>query len=448
MQNNIIKELQSYNNIAILGFGREGVSTYNFIRKYDSSMHLTILDAKDITLGDNNVVIKKYNNTLDELLEYDLIIKTPGISFAHFDNSRLNNELKNKITSQMELLLKYNGQNVIGVTGTKGKSTTSSLIYDVLKDQLENVFLVGNIGIPVFDKIDDFNDGIIVAEMSSHQLEFVNHSPHVGIILNLFVDHLDHTGSVENYHNAKLNIVRFQNENDIFIYDQDNYYLSNRDLSIFKAKKYTVSNLNKASIYIDDDLNINYGDKFIVHKNDIITQLQGDHNLKNIMFVLLISELYNLDINKTLESIKNFKPLEHRLEYFATVKGIKFYDDAIATIPEATINACKTLKDVDTLIFGGMDRNIDYQILIDYLKNSSINHFICMPETGYKIAQELDQNKVVKAETLEEAVDFAFRLTESGKTCLLSPAASSYNFFKNFEEKGNKFKELVNNNNS
>ena len=445
MQNKIIEELQKNSNIAILGFGREGESTYRFIRKYDSTLKLTILDAKDITLDDSNVVIKKYNNTLDELLEYDLIIKTPGIAFASFDPDRLEKELKPKITSQMELLLKYNKKTVIGITGTKGKSTTSTLLYNVLKDQLDNVFLVGNIGIPVFDKIDEFGDGIIVAEMSSHQLEFVNESPHIGIILNLFVDHLDHTGSVENYHNAKINIIRYQDENDYAIYDLDNKYLKEKDFSSFKGKKLTVSNEEKASIYIDDELNLYLDNEFLVHKNDIITQLQGDHNLKNIMFVFLVAKLYNLDLDRTLESIKNFKPLEHRMEYFGTYDGIVFYEDAIATIPEATINACNTLRNVDTLIFGGMDRNIDYTSLIDYLKTSNINHYICMPETGYKIAEYLDQNKVIKCETLEEAVDNAFKVTEKGKTCILSPAASSYNSFKNFEEKGNRFKELVKN---
>ena len=445
MQSKIIEELQKYSNIAILGFGKEGRSTYNYIRKYDTSLKLTILDAKDITLEDNNVTIKKYNNTLDELLPYDLIIKTPGIAFVSFDQKRVDEELKSKITSQMELLLKFNRKNVIGITGTKGKSTTSTLLYNVLKDQLDNVFLVGNIGIPVFDKIDEFNDGIIVAEMSSHQLEFIDESPHVGIILNLFVDHLDHTGSVDAYHNAKINIIRYQDEDDYAIYDKDNKFIKEKDFSLFKGKKLTVSNEEEASIYIDKELNIYAQGEFLFHKHDIITQLQGDHNLKNIMFVLMVAKLYNLDMLKVLDSIRNFKPLEHRMEYFGTYEGIAFYEDAIATIPEATINACNTLKDVDTLIFGGMDRNIDYYLLIQYLQSSSISHFICMPETGYKIAEFLDEDKVIKCETLEEAVDQAFKVTAKGKVCILSPAASSYNQFANFEEKGNRFKELVKN---
>lgn len=444
MPNKIIEELQKYNNVAILGFGKEGISTYNFIRRYDKNMHLTILDAKDISLDDPNVTIKKYNSTLEELLEYDKIIKTPGIPFASFNQDEVKNKLKSKITSQMELLLEFNRENVIGITGTKGKSTTTTMIYDVLKDQLDKVILVGNIGIPVFDEIENFEDAIIVAEMSSHQLEYVDVSPHIGLVLNLFVDHLDHTGSVEFYHEAKMHMFMYQNANDYALFDADNYYLNKQDFSKIKSQLLTVSNEKKASIYLSNNT-VYINDEAYVNKNDINTKLKGEHNFKNIMFVLLVSKLFNLDLSKTLESIKKFEPLPHRLEFFGNFAGISFYDDAIATIPEATINACKTLDNVDTLIFGGNDRNIDYSLLIDYLNKSNISHFICMPETGYKIAESLDQSKVIYAETLDDAVNEAFKLTEKGKICLLSPAASSYNSFKNFEEKGDKFKELVKN---
>ena len=437
MQSKIIEKLNTYKNIAILGFGKEGESTYNFIRRYDKDLKLTILDGREITLNDENATYKKYNNSQEDLEEFDLIIKSPGFIFKDFDKS-----IWDKVTSQLELLLEFNRKNVIGITGTKGKSTTTTLIYDIFKDQLDNVQLVGNIGIPIFDKIEEFENATIVAEMSSHQLEFVKASPHVGLILNLFVDHLDHTGTLEKYHEAKVNIIRYQDEDDYAIYDADNYYLGLQDFSNIKSSKLTVSNQTRANIYLDGD-NIYLNDKVILNKNDIETKLQGDHNLKNIMFALLVANLYHLDLNKALESIKNFQPLEHRLEFFGKYEDINFYDDAIATIPEATINGCKTLKNVDTLIFGGMDRNIDYEPLITYLNDCSINHFICMPETGYKLADYLDPNKVIKAETLEDAVNIAFEVTEKDKICLLSPAASSYNCFKNFEEKGNKFKELV-----
>ena len=436
MQNKIIEKLRSYNNIAILGYGREGISTYNFIRKHDKDIKLTILDAREITPEDINTTYKKYNGE-EDLLEFDLIIKTPGVPIIGFSD-----KTKAKITSQMELLLEVNSSNVIGITGTKGKSTTSTLIYDILKDQMDKVFLVGNIGVPVLDKIDEYDNALIVAEMSSHQLETVKVSPHIGIILNLYSDHLDHAGTLENYHASKMNIMRHQSSSDYAIYDLDNEYLNKQDFSNVVGNKLTVSINKNATIYLKDN-NIYLNDKLLLNRDDIVTELKGDNNLKNIMFALLVATLYNLDINKALISIKNFKPLEHRMEYVGKYSDINFYNDAIATIPEATISACSTLSDVDTLIFGGMDRGIDYTKLIDYLNESDINHFICMPTTGHKLAEHLDQNKVILVDTLKDAVDKAFLVTEKGKTCIMSPAASSYEYFKNFEEKGRIYKELV-----
>ena len=233
-------------------------------------------------------------------------------------------------------------------------------------------------------------------------------------------------------------------ENDYAIYDKDNYYLSVQDFSNIVSHKMTVSLENKADIYLDDDSVILGGNR-ILNRNDVKTKLIGEHNFKNILFVLLVAHLYHLDLNKTLDSISKFEGLEHRMEYVGNYFGIDFYNDTIATIPEATISACVALKRVDTLIFGGMDRNIKYDEFIKYLNSSNINHFIVNPTTGYKIAESLDQSKVYKADTLEESVKIAFDVTSKGSICLLSPAASSYEYFKNFEEKGNKFKELVRN---
>ena len=438
MQNNIINKLKNYKNIAILGFGREGISTYNFIRRYDENLKLTILDEREIDVTNLSANYKKYNGKDSDLKEFDLIIKTPGVPVLG-----LSKEIISRITSQMELLLEFNRKNVIGITGTKGKSTTSSLLYSVFKDQIDNVYFVGNIGVPVLDKIEEFNNSIIIAEMSSHQLETVDVSPHIGVILNLYSDHLDHAGTIENYHASKMNIVRFQDSDDYAIYDADNYYLSKQDFNSIKSTKLTVST-NKGTIYIDND-NIYLNDKYLLNKNDIKTNLMGEHNLKNILFVLLISMLYKLDLNKVLESIKNFKPLEHRLEYVGRYSDIEFYNDSIATIPDAAINAIKALKNVDTLIFGGMDRHIDYSEFIDYLNTGVVRNLICMPTTGYIIADKLTNNNIniYKIESLEDAVKLAKEITEKNKICLLSPAAASYEYYKNFEEKGNAYKDFV-----
>lgn len=438
MHNKIIKKIENYNNIAILGFGKEGISTYNFIRRYNKNIKLTILDMKEVNLEDNNTFYKKYTGLLEELLEFDLIIKTPGISFKDINIEKI----KDRITSQMELLLEVNHKNMIGITGTKGKSTTSSLIYKILKEQGKKTFLVGNIGIPVLDNIEDYKDAIIVAEMSSHQLEFVKHSPHIGIILNLFEDHLDHAGSVKHYHECKMNMIKYLNKEDYGIIDIDNDYLIENLENYDMSNILTVSNEKEADIYEKDGF-IYLDNIKLTNKENLLVTLKGDHNLKNIMFVLLVSKLYNLDFKLAFESIKKFEPLEHRMELVGTYNDITFYNDSIATIPEATINAIITLKNVDTLIFGGMDRKIDYSKLIEYLNNSKVKHFICMPTTGYEIAKYLDQNKVYKIETLKEAVELSFELTSKNSICLLSPAAPSYEQFKNFEEKGLKYKEYI-----
>lgn len=173
----------------------------------------------------------------------------------------------------------------------------------------------------------------------------------------------------------------------------------------------------------------------------------GEHNLRNIMVVLTISRILNLNIQKTLEAIIEFKPLEHRIEYVGTYNGVIYYNDSIATIPMSTISALKSLKKVDTLIFGGMDRGIDYQELIDYLNSGVVRNLICMPTTGHKIGKEITHQQVncYFVETLEEAVKKAKEVTRKDTICIMSPAASSYEYFKNFEEKGRAYKNLVKN---
>ena len=279
MQDKIIDKLRTYSNIAILGFGREGMSTYNFIRRHDKNIKLTIMDAKEVEVDDVNVSYKKYNGLSEELDEFDLIIKTPGVPIKDLDN-----KVVEKMTSQMELLLEVDSENIIGITGTKGKSTTSSMLYKILKDQLGNVYFAGNIGIPVLDNIEEYKDATIVVEMSSHQTQTLKVSPHIGVILNMFLDHLDHAGNARNYHNAKMNLVRHQKRDDVFIYDLDNYYISTQDFSNIFGKKLTVSLENLADIYLKEDT-IYLNGKPLVNRNDINTKLIGDHILKILCFV-------------------------------------------------------------------------------------------------------------------------------------------------------------------
>lgn len=443
MYNKILKHLKN-KKIAIVGFGREGKSTYKFIRKYLNNQELEILDGNEKLLelneelkNDKNLKIITGKNYLDNLEKYDLIIKSPGVKFKDLDISKF----EDKITSQLGLTLDFYKQNVIGITGTKGKSTTTSLIFKVLKDQGYDAYLLGNIGIPIFDYIEKFNENSkLVIEMAALQLEYVKTSPHIGIILNLFEEHLDFFKSKEHYFLAKLNMFKYQDNSDYGLYTSSNETLD----------KY-VQNGNYITNLIDINKEFKIENNYVIYDNKKIYDsnserlLLGKHNLTNIMFVLRLSELLKLDLQKTINTINQFKPLEHRMEYVATINGVKYYNDAIATIPEATINCVEALKDVDTIIFGGMDRGIDYNDLIDFFNKSKIKNFICMPDTGYKIGKEIKSKNVYMVETLEDAVKKAKEVTKN--ICVMSPAASSYNAFKNFEEKGRIYKELINDKN-
>ncbi len=435
--------------ILILGFGREGISTYHFLRTHFPTQKLFIAD-QNLKLAEQNPELSSDphlelilgDHYLEHLADYDLIMKTPGISFAGMDTQ----SFRDKITSQLELLLRFSSSLTIGITGTKGKSTTSSLIYEILHDQNRPALLLGNIGRPVFESLPDITpETILVLEMSSHQLEFMCHSPHIAVITNLYPEHLDHYNSFSEYATAKAQIYLHQTPSDYFFYDFDSQKLVDLIASLPAPQSQIIpASLRDSSQPLSlRGQTIFLGDQPL-YSLDSPRHLIGEYNIYNIMFALGIARLLNLDLEKATTSISNFQPLAHRLELVAEVAGVKYYDNSIATIPEATISALQALGDsVETLIIGGMDRGLDYTDFIKYLQSSSLKHIICMPKTGHDITEFLPPERRVIVETLDEAVTAAKKLTSPGSICLLSPAAASYGFFKNFEEKGDLFKKLV-----
>ncbi|MBQ6991325.1 MAG: UDP-N-acetylmuramoyl-L-alanine--D-glutamate ligase [Clostridia bacterium] len=444
----IIEEIKD-KKICILGFGIEGKSTYNFIRKYLKNIPIEIRYIKEngeensYLENDNNLKFIINENYLEGLEEYDLIFKSPGISLKDIDTKGI----EEKLTSQYDLFLKNTANYTIGITGTKGKSTTSSLIHKILEEQDRKIYLLGNIGTPIFDLIDTIEkDAIVVLEVSSHTLEFAKYSTNIAILLNIFEEHLDHYKNFEGYALAKINLVK--NKRDVAIFNLDNENIndlyddySNEDFGI------TINNNKKTNKTISlKDNKIYYNDEFLYDANQE-RKLKGKHNLNNIMFVLAVSKILNLDLQKTIETINSFNPLEHRLEYVGKFDGVEYYNDSIATIPEATIESINALEKVNTLIVGGNDRGVDQTELIKFLINSEVENVICLPKTGEYIQEGLKEtNKNVKlVNSIEEAVAIAKAVTKKETICVLSPAASSYGYFKNFKERGNKFKELVSN---
>lgn len=429
-------------NILILGFGIEGKSTYSFIRKHFPEKFITICDEKEDY--ENELTQDKYikcihgNEYLECTQDFDLIFKTPGISFKDIDISNF----QDKITSELEMVLEFVDIFTIGITGTKGKSTTSSLMYSVLEKNGKNTMLLGNIGVPIFEKLDEITkDTILVLELSSHALQYIKKSPNIAILLNVFEEHLDHYKSYDEYIDAKYNVFKYQTQKDYALYNVDNEIISNKNVQT-KAKQITVSMKKEDTDVILKGNEIYYKGK-LAYVDDEKRHILGNHNLNNIMFIVAVSDILGLDFNLTKQAIDEFLPLEHRMEYVGKFNDIEYYNDSIATIPEATINAIETLKNINTLIVGGKDRGVHQGELIEYINNSKIENVICLPKTGEYIAKGMKNKQVYLVENLSQAVKIAKEKTKKGMICLLSPAASSYGYFKNFKERGNLFKEYV-----
>lgn len=452
-----IKDKFNNKKIYILGLGIEGKSTYRFLRTLlpDTVLHVMdnnkkyLLDWYEKT-GDELVKVYYGDNYLKFPTDTNFIFKSPGI--PGFKLNPISSDVV--VTSQTNEFLEFYKDNIIGITGTKGKSTTSTLLYKILLEYGLNVELVGNIGRPPFDYIEYHEkDKIYVYELSSHQLEIVNNSPHIAILLNIFEEHLDHYISYKKYIEAKFNIGKFQNNSDFFIYGCENKEIKrNLDFSgngmqySFGSKKFNT--FDSKGIFIEGE-NIVLIDYNTIISTNFKRKLLGRHNLYNIMCCLLTCYLMGLnDLNAAFKVISEFEGLEHRLEYVGKYNDIMFYNDSISTIPQATICAVESIDDVSTLIIGGYDREIDYTKLISYIEDRKELNVIFMPTVGHKIYNLLEipeHNRYYIVDNLSEAVDIAFDITPPNKVCLLSPAAASYNYFKNFEDRGNKYKEYIRN---
>ena len=446
MKDKIYNFLKNRGKILILGFGKEGKSTYNFLRSMDSNIEIGIADLKEITdeqvLNDSNIIFHIGDNYLDACNNYNVIIKGPGVIVKDY----LSEEVRSRITCQTDLFVQFCNAKTIGITGTKGKSTTTSLMYHILKSLGKNAILMGNIGIPVFDTIDEIQDDCIcVMELGCHQLEYMTHSPNIGVVLNVYEEHLDHYISMQHYVDSKKNIYRFQNETDYALLGNSPFL---KDDNI-KSSIIREGNFDDNCYYKDNgNLVIKINSKLTsIPISKIKTSLKGDHNLSNILVCLTIVSLLSLDLEKSIESIESFKGLPHRMEYVGTYHDVLYYDDSIATSIPSVLFAVEALKTVDTIIVGGMDRGLDYTELVSYLNNSSVSNILLLPATNnriYSLFQEKNTSKnVICVKNMEEAVSIAKNVTAKGKICLLSPAAASYGFYKNFEERGNHFQSLV-----
>ena len=371
--------------VCILGYGQEGKVTEQFLKKFYPHLSVTILDqALD-------------KNYLKKQSDFDLAIKTPGIH-------------KDKVTisyvTATNIFFSHINNFTVGITGSKGKSTTTTLIYDMVRASGKKARLIGNIGKPMLEVllIEIDPEEIFVIELSSYMLDDIEYSPNIALLINLFPEHMDFHGGVENYYAAKEKIFAFQKPGDIAIR--------------FPFKK--VVSLDKKDV-----------------------PLLGAHNMKNIQAAATVARAMKISDADIARAVKNFKPLPHRLQHVGTFSGISFYDDAISTTPESTIEAIKTLKKVETIFLGGEDRGYDFRELETILRRYKIKNIVLFPKSGERILKSRRGFNILETSDMKKAVEFAFENTSAGSVCLLSTASPSYSIWKNFEEKGDLFKKHI-----
>lgn len=437
-----LSDYTSGKNVCILGFGREGKSTYNKLAQYCSCDSITIADLNPVDREANN--LPESVNLItgecyqDSLSDFDIVFKSPGIVLKNSPQ-----HLDCEITSETQIFFSVFADQIIGITGTKGKSTVSSLIYHILKESGKDTLFAGNIGIPVFDIAEDVTESTkIVCELSCHQLEYMTVSPHVAVFLNLYEEHLDHYGTLENYYAAKKNIYLHQSDYDMLYCNLDIFPHDIASVGIL------ISNNNPdADVYVDNGKVCDSDDNEYIIPTDKI-KLLGVHNHYNIAVAWDVCRHF-VSANEFTDALCSFNPLAHRLEFVDEIAGVCYYDDSISTACATAIEALKSVPNAGTILLGGMDRGIDYSPLLDYLATTSVN-IICMEASGKRIydmimtAEEFNSpERVHYVNHLDEAVKLAADITPSGQSVVLSPAAASYGIFKNFEERGDVFKQLV-----
>jgi UDP-N-acetylmuramoylalanine--D-glutamate ligase len=393
------------NSVLLIGYAREGKETRKYLRKTFPNLKLGIADRK---YG------KDY---LEKQDRYDVAVKTAGIPSSL---------IKTPYTTATNLFFSAvpKGQ-IIGVTGTKGKSTTASLIHWILSKSGKKCRLLGNIGMPMLSALDKkiSDNEYFVLELSSYQLEDIKYASHISVVLNLFPEHMDYHGGIEKYYAAKRNMVSRQSSDDVFVYNSEDKVLA-------KWAQESIA----VSIPFVSDLALSIND----------THLLGKHNVKNILAAATVARQLGITDEKIIKAVKDFRPLPHRLEFVGEFKGIKFFDDAISTTPESTIEAIESLKNVETIFLGGQDRGYDFSKLRKCIEKNKIKNVVLFPDTGERIFNALDIfDNVLRTKDMREAVKFAYAHTKKGSICLLSTASPSYSVWKDFEEKGNLFQKEV-----
>lgn len=439
----------------VYGLGVTGISTIKTLDKIGAEVYVYVDSPKE-ELEEEFNKLKGFKYTFlekiddDTLKDIDIMVKSPGIPM---ENKNVETAIKNnlEIISDLELAYRlFPNRNLIAITGTNGKTTTTSLLTEILKTAGKNAKFVGNIGVGMLWEIyNSSEDDYFVIECSSFQLESVNtFRTKTSGLINITPDHIDWHKSMENYIKAKSNIFAFQDKSDTLVVNIDGEIVPD---IIKKAK----SNIIKTSknqildygIYLEDEI-IKYNNKKEIIDIMKISELGiiGMHNVENAMIAIGMAISENIDLNSIIEACKLFTGVEHRMEFVRELNGVKYYNDSKGTNVDASIKAVESFDKPIILIAGGYDKKADLDDFFKVLKGR-VKNIILMGQTKEKFAEKAYEYKIPNVnlvKDMEEAIDIAVKSGEKDDIVLLSPASASWGMYKNFEIRGRHFKEIVN----
>ena len=427
-----------YKNFLVYGTGLSGTSAVSFLLKKGARKVYTFDDnnSKNIKLAHR---LANFNEVLK--LNIECVVLSPGVNVINNPNIEFLKQNNIKYISEFCLGFLYSLGTKICVTGTNGKTTTVNVLYDILKQQYSSVFLCGNTDCPITQiALDTTSKSILICEVSSFALESVTEDfvPDISAILNITVDHISRHITFDNYMKAKFNITKFQTSNQILV--------CNRDLNVeTSAQKYEYSSYQKTEGAYLLNKKIYYKNKKIL--NTKIIQLIGEKNIENILCAVTISKILKVKNKYIKSSIKNFKPLKHRLQKVYSLNGIDFIDDSKATNPDSTICALSSFNMPIVLLLGGSDKGYQYDSIFRYC--TFVKHIITFGEMNQKIKKcALNNNffNVTNFDTLNQAVQFSKKIAIKGDIVLLSPASASFDEFRSYSHRGEMFLEYIKNN--
>ena len=434
-----------YEKVLVLGLAKSGFATANVLNHHKIDIVVNDLSAEESDplvqkLKEKNIKVVLGSHPLELLEDIDLIVKNPGIPYS---NDLLLEAIKKDIPIITEIELTYHlldKQTLIGITGSNGKTTTTSLVRDMFKEGKKDIVTAGNIGTVSIEVVEDLSpEDNLLLELSSFQLQGTKtFKPNIAAILNLYEAHIDFHGSFLKYSEAKANIFKNQTKDEFLVYNYDDYQVTK---AVQKSEATLVPFSIKTAVKEGawrDERNIYFRDEQIIEIKDIV--LVGDHNLSNILAAVAIAKLKNVDTQSIQNVLKTFSGVKHRLEFVGVKQGRYFYNDSKATNILATEQALKAFQSPTILLAGGLDRGDDFSPLIPLFKN--VKSLVLFGETKEKLAligKKAGIKDIFLVDTMKEAVEKAYQQSNQSDVILLSPACASWDQYKTFEERGNLF---------